>query len=99
MNTAWQVKGSGRVGDMTKLVHQWLPACGQERDDAGDWRLLFLDSFRARFDIRIKDLCMEWGYVVLFHYGHTTGTFQVNDVGPPRAVQGDVPRHRVEAAP
>ncbi len=66
---------------MISFLHQCVPPFGQERVAANDWRILLLDSFRAHFDVRIKDLCMERGYVVLFHYGHTTGTCQVSDVG------------------
>ncbi len=85
---------------MLKFLHQWLPAFGQERADASDWRILLLDSFRAHFDVRIKDLRMYRGYVVLFHYGHTTGTCQVRDVGldkPFRATCLDIePRQFLE---
>ena len=69
------------MGGMIEFLHQWLPAFGQERADVSGWRILLLDSFRAHFDVRIKDLCMGRGYVALVHYGHTTGTCQVNDVG------------------
>ncbi len=63
-----------------RFLYQWLPAVGQGRADVSKWRILLLDSFRAHFDVRIKDLRMERGYVVLFHYGHTAVACQVNDV-------------------
>ena len=78
---------------MAKFLHPWPTTLVQERTDVNDWRILLLDSSRARFDVRIKDLCMERGYVVLFHYGHTTGTCQVSDVGlhkPFRATYLDI---------
>ncbi len=54
-------------GDMIRVLHQRLPALGQERAAASECRILQLDSFRAHFDVRIKDLCMERATNIFVH--------------------------------
>ena len=41
--------------------------------------VLMLDSYRAHMDPAIRALAWSRGYVVLLHYGCTTGVTQVND--------------------
>ena len=51
----------------------------EEWKDGRDWRILYLDAFRAHLDQRVFDTVWDRGYVVLYHGGGTTGVCQVND--------------------
>ena len=79
LSLAFQEKGSYRSADMvaylSKHLEQWTP----ERAQNGDWKILLLDSYKAHFSEDIERCCWERGYLVLYHYGNTTGVLQVND--------------------
>ena len=80
VSVAFQVKGSYRAEDMIFFLEKWLDTWSLTRDQTNDWRLLLLDSYRAHFDPRIQECAWLRGYVILFHYGNTTGVTQVNDI-------------------
>jgi len=74
-------KGSYRLENMLGFLRGALEEWTEERASANDWKILLLDSYRVHFHESIRDLCWARGYIVLFHYGGTTGVTQVNDVG------------------
>ena len=54
---------------------QWTP----DRERKRDYRILFMDSFKPHLSAHVQALCAKRGYIVLYHYGGTTGIAQVND--------------------
>ena len=74
LSLAFQEKGSYRSDDMvaylSKHLEQWTP----KRAQNGDWKILLLDSYKAHFSEDIERCCWERGYLVLYHYGNTTGS-------------------------
>ena len=79
MTVTFQEKGSYRVENMLSFLDRWLDKWDDARMASADWRILLLDSYSAHFDESIQRLCWDRGYILLFHYGHTTGVTQVND--------------------
>jgi len=81
LNMSKQVgpKGSYRTDHIITFLARWLLPWSAERAAAQDWRLLYMDAYRAHMDDTIAELCYERGYILLFHYGCTTGIAQVND--------------------
>ena len=79
MTVTFQAKGSYRVENMLSFLDRWLDKWNDARVASADWRILLLDSYSAHFDESIQRLCWSRGYILLFHYGHTTGVTQVND--------------------
>ena len=73
------VKGSYRQEHLLiylgRLLDPWTP----ERAASVDYRVLMLDVARSHTDVAVTDFAWQRGYVVLYHYGHTTGVAQVND--------------------
>ena len=72
-------KGSYREEHVVAYLERWLQPWSEERQAAGDWRLLYMDAYKAHLTDRIQELCWPRGYVCLYHYGLTTGIAQVND--------------------
>lgn len=64
---------------MLEFLRRWLEEWTPAREAAHDWRLLYLDAFRAHLDPSISALAWERGYVAVYHGGCTTGITQVND--------------------
>ena len=44
-----------------------------------DYKCLMMDAYSAHMDDQVLNLCWERGYILLFHYGCTTGIAQIND--------------------
>ena len=72
-------KGSYREEHVMDYLRRWLDEWTPEREAAGDWRILYMDCYRAHLSPELADFCWSRGYVLLFHYGCTTGIAQVND--------------------
>lgn len=75
----WAEKGSYRQEHLLAFLRRWLDPFTPERQEAGDWRIIMMDCATSHLDAAVADLCFERGYVVLYHYGCTTGIAQVND--------------------
>ncbi len=76
---AFGPKGSYRAEHVVDFLRRWLEPWSDERAAANDWRMLYLDAFRAHLGVEIQDLSWSRGYVVMYHGGCTTGICQVND--------------------
>ena len=72
-------KGSYRLSHVAKFLERWLLPWSPERDRLNDYKIVYLDAFRAHLDESLQELCWSRGYVLLYHYGGTTGVCQVND--------------------
>ena len=72
-------KGSYREEHVVAYLERWLQPWSEERQAAGDWRLMYMDAYKVHLTDRIQELCWSRGYVLLYHYGLTTGIAQVND--------------------
>jgi hypothetical protein len=72
-------KGSYREEHMYDFLDRFLPPFDEARRACHDWRMLLMDSYAAHMSDRIRELCWERGYVLLFHRGHITAVTQVND--------------------
>ena len=79
MSKAVGPKGSYREEQTLQFLSRWLDLWTVEREASGDYRILFMDSYRSHLGTEIDDLAWSRGYVVLYHYGCTTGIAQVND--------------------
>ena len=79
MSVQWAEKGSYRQEHVLAFLRQWLDPFTPERRAAGDWRILMMDCATSHLDAAVVNFCVERGYVVLYHYGCTTGIAQVND--------------------
>ena len=79
VSVQWAEKGSYRQEHVLAFLRQWLDPFTPERRAAGDWRILMMDCATSHLDAAVVDFCVERGYVVLYHYGCTTGIAQVND--------------------
>ena len=79
LSLAFQEKGSYRSADMVAYLSKHLEPWTPERAQKGEWKILMLDSYRAHWSEDIERCCWERGYLVLYHYGNTTGVMQVND--------------------
>ena len=75
----WAEKGSYRLEHLLKYLKRWLDAMTPARVAAKDYRILLLDVAKSHIGPEISDLCWERGYLVMYHYGCTTGVAQVND--------------------
>ena len=76
---AWAEKGSYRQEHILAYLRRWLDPWSEQRALRRDWRILFLDVAKSHCGPEVLALCHERGYVLLFHYGCTTGVAQVND--------------------
>ena len=72
-------KGSYRQEHVYEFLERYLDVWTPERETAGDWRILYMDAYRSHLGAQMFDLCWSRGYVLLYHYGCTTGIAQVND--------------------
>ena len=79
VSLAFSVKGSYRSQNMVDYLRLRLEPWTAERARRGDWKILMLDSYRAHWSADIEKCCWDHGYLVLYHYGNTTGVMQVND--------------------
>ena len=81
MNISVQLgpKGSYRAEHVQAFCEKWLDEWSPEREKQKDYRILYLDSYRGHLSPELDELCWQRGYVLLIHYGCTTGVAQVND--------------------
>ena len=79
ISLAFAPKGSYRSCNMVDYLEKYLEPWTAERADKGEWKILLLDSYRAHWSEDIERCCWQRGYLVLYHYGNTTGVMQVND--------------------
>ena len=75
----WAEKGSYRLEHVLKYLTRWCDPMTPARVAAKDYRILLLDVAKSRIGPEVSDLCWERGYLVMYHYGCTTGVAQVND--------------------
>ena len=72
-------KGSYRLEQCLIFLRRALAPWTVARADANDYRMLYLDAYKAHMADEVKELAWERGYVLCFHWGCTTGICQVND--------------------
>ena len=73
------VRGSYRTEHVVRFLQRVLPVWTVVRESEKDWGIVFLDSFRGHLGTEVEELCFSRGFVLLYHYGGTTGVAQVND--------------------
>ena len=79
ISVQWATKGSYREDHILQFLRSWLDPWTDEREKAGDFRILLMDVAKSHLAERIVEFAWSRGYVTLFHYGCTTGVAQVND--------------------
>ena len=79
MSKAVGPKGSYRAEHVITCLERWLEPWTALRASTGNWRILRMDAYRAHMGQELVGLCVARGYILLFHYGCTTGIAQVND--------------------
>jgi len=67
--------GSYQEADVLNYLEQVLEPMHSGRD----WRILFVDGYRAQTTSAVRRLAWHRGYVLIVHGGGTTGITQVND--------------------
>ena len=72
-------KGSYRLEHVIRFIETVMEDFTPERQQANDWRLLFLDAFAPHLDPAVVTAAWAKGYVVVYHGGGSTGVCQVND--------------------
>ena len=72
-------KGSYRQDNILKYLSRWLDPWTPEREASSDYRLLYLDMAKSHLSNEVVEFAWSRRYIVLFHYGCTTGICQVND--------------------
>ena len=75
----WAPLGSYREENIIAYLRRWLDPWTAERKASGDYRLLYLDVAKCHLGSKVAEVAWERGYVLLYHYGCTTGVAQVND--------------------
>ena len=79
ISVQWAEKGSYRQPNILRYLRQWLAPWTPEREASADYRILLMDVAASHVHDEVVDLAWSRGYVVLWHYGCTTGVAQVND--------------------
>ena len=79
VSVQWAEKGSYREEHILAYLKRWLEPMTPERLRAQDYRILMMDVARSHVGPDVVDFAFSRGYVLLFHYGCTTGVCQVND--------------------
>ena len=72
-------KGSYRAEHVVRFLRKALPAWTEERARTNDWRMLYLDAYKAHFAQEVLDVAWSRGFIVVWHGAGTTGICQVND--------------------
>ena len=75
----WAPLGSYREENIIAYLRRWLDPWTAERKASGDYRILYLDVATCHLGSKVAEVAWERGYVLLYHYGCTTGVAQVND--------------------
>ena len=75
----WAPKGSYRQEHLIHYLGHVLDPWTDARAASRDYRVMMMDVARSHVDTEVTDFAWLRGYVVLYHYGHTTGVCQVND--------------------
>ena len=79
MSVQWALKGSYRSEHIVRYLKKWLPPWTPEREASADYRILFMDVAGSHCADAVVETAWSRGFVVLWHYGCTTGVAQVND--------------------
>ena len=72
-------KGSYREENILNYVRKWFPEWTAQRALARDYRIVMMDVAKSHLGEAIEAEFWSRGFVVLLHYGCTTGVVQVND--------------------
>ena len=72
-------KGSYRAEHVAEFLKAALPNWTPARAAARDWRILYLDAYKAHFAEEVVAAAWERGFVCLWHGAGTTGVMQVDD--------------------
>jgi hypothetical protein len=72
-------KGSYRLEHCLRFLERTVDDFSDERKEANDWRLFFVDAFKPHLDAAMASAAWAKGYVIMYHGGGTTGICQVND--------------------
>ena len=75
----WAEKGSYRQEHILRFLDRHLPPMYAERVRLKDYRILMMDVAASHISDAVVDFAWTRGYVVILHYGCTTGVAQVND--------------------
>lgn len=78
-SVAWAEKGSYRQEHILAFLRRTLPEWTEARHASSDYGLLYMDVARSHVADEVVEFCWSRGFVLLFHYGCTTGVAQVND--------------------
>ncbi len=62
-----------------KFLETWLDPWTEERAAANDYRILYCDVAKSHVGDAPLEFAWSRGYMMLYHYGNTTGVAQVND--------------------
>lgn len=92
VSAQWAEKGSYRNEHIQRYLKRWLEPWTELRAQQQDWRILMLDCATSHLGDALVNLCHERGYVLLYHYAHTTGVAQVNDTD----LHGEFSRRYIE---
>jgi len=84
---AFGPKGSYRLEHVLQFLNWALAEWSMERQESSDYRLVYLDAYSAHLAAEIRDFAWARGYVVLYHWGCTTGICQVNDTDLHQALE------------
>ncbi len=76
---AFGPKGSYRAEHVVRFLEQALLPWTADREASADYRILYLDAYSAHLGDDVRDVAWARSYVVLYHWGCTTGVCQVND--------------------
>ena len=76
---AFAERGSYRMENICQYLRKILPEWTEGRARTLDYRVLMMDVAKSHVQQAVTDLAWSRGYVVLYHYGHTTAVAQVND--------------------
>jgi hypothetical protein len=72
-------KGSYRQDNILRYLGRWLEEWTPARQATNDWRILYLDMAKSHLVDDVEKFAESRGYVLLLHYGCTTGVAQIND--------------------
>ena len=75
----WAEKGSYRQEHLIAYMSRWLDPWSEDRQARRDYRILMIDVARSHLGEEVLQFAWSRGYILLLHYGCTTGVCQVHD--------------------
>ncbi len=77
-SVSWAEKGPYRKDSLLQFLDKVLPLWIADREARRDYEILLMDVAASHAHEEIADFAWASGFVVLYHYGCTTGVTQVN---------------------